>query len=161
MAPFLYLTIIEQQWIVALLLCLFASATDFLDGYLARRLNQTSLFGERFDPFADKIMMTAIYFGLHHVSVIPAYLLFTVIGRDIFLICGSLYVMLKKIYIPLHPLRLSKINTGIQLLLCFWIVSIKALGIFDQLHIITNFFIILTTFTTLISAFQYSKRFIS
>ncbi|CAO4842866.1 MAG: CDP-diacylglycerol--glycerol-3-phosphate 3-phosphatidyltransferase [Holosporales bacterium] len=157
-APFLYLAIVDQQWLVALCLCLFGSMTDFLDGYLARRFHQTSTFGERFDPFADKIMMTAVYFGLYHVSAIPAFLLFAVIGRDIFLIFGSLYIMLKKINIPLHPLRLSKINTGLQLFLCAWIVTIKALGNFDQLTIPTQFFIYLTTLTTLLSGFQYSKR---
>lgn len=157
-APFLYLAIVDQQWLLALSLCLFGSMTDFLDGYLARRFHQTSIFGERFDPFADKVMMTAVYIGLYHVCVIPAFLLLTVIGRDIFLIFGSLYIMLKKNNIPLHPLRLSKINTGLQLFLCAWIVAIKAIGFFDYLQIITQFFIYLTTLTTVLSGIQYSKR---
>lgn len=44
------------HWATALIFAL-ASATDWLDGYLARRLNQTSLFGAFLDPVADKLMV--------------------------------------------------------------------------------------------------------
>ncbi|MEM6467905.1 MAG: CDP-alcohol phosphatidyltransferase family protein, partial [Pseudomonadota bacterium] len=42
---------------VALVLFVLAAATDFLDGYLARRLNQESAFGRMLDPIADKAMV--------------------------------------------------------------------------------------------------------
>jgi CDP-diacylglycerol--glycerol-3-phosphate 3-phosphatidyltransferase len=61
---------------------LFA-ATDWLDGYLARRLNQTSAFGAFLDPVADKILVCAallVLLDLHRVDSVVALI---IIGREI------------------------------------------------------------------------------
>lgn len=47
----------ESAHVVCALLFFFAAFTDFIDGYLARRLQQTSPFGEFFDPVADKLIV--------------------------------------------------------------------------------------------------------
>lgn len=123
-------------------------------------MKQVSLFGERFDPFADKIMMTAVYIGLYQTQLIPTFLFYAVLGRDLFLILGSIYIMRYRKNTPLHPLMLSKINTGLQLLVCAWIVSIKALAfesVSFSMHI-TNIIIFTTFFTTLASGLQYARR---
>lgn len=123
-------------------------------------MKQVSLFGERFDPFADKIMMTAVYIGLYQTQLIPTFLFYAVLGRDLFLILGSVYIIRNLKNTPLHPLMLSKINTGIQLFLCAWMVSIKALS-FENTAIaiqLTPVIIFTTFFTTLASGLQYARR---
>lgn len=67
----------------AALIFTIASITDFLDGYLARRLNQTSAFGAFIDPVADKLLVVVVVIML--VSVYPVTLLATsiIIGREI------------------------------------------------------------------------------
>ncbi|ORT50022.1 CDP-diacylglycerol--glycerol-3-phosphate 3-phosphatidyltransferase [Vibrio sp. qd031] len=71
--------------LLAAMIFLFAGATDWLDGYLARKLNQTSRFGAFLDPVADKVMVAAALLLIteHYSSIwitIPA---MTMIGREI------------------------------------------------------------------------------
>ena len=62
---------------------LLASLTDWLDGYLARRLNQTSAFGAFLDPVADKLMVAAALLILVKLGRADALIAFIIIGREI------------------------------------------------------------------------------
>jgi CDP-diacylglycerol--glycerol-3-phosphate 3-phosphatidyltransferase/cardiolipin synthase len=73
----------HERNMIATLLFAAAAATDWLDGYLARRLNQTSAFGAFLDPVADKLMVAAaliVLLQLHRVDAIVAVI---IIGREI------------------------------------------------------------------------------
>ncbi len=65
--------------------CIFALAaiTDWLDGYLARILNQTSAFGAFLDPVADKLMVAAALVMLIEFDRVGALVAFIIIGREI------------------------------------------------------------------------------
>lgn len=88
----------------ALGLFAFASGTDWVDGYLARKLNQTSALGALLDPLVDKILVTAALAGLTYQGVIPAWSVTVVLSRE-FLITG---------------LRAAAINAGIVLSASIW-----------------------------------------
>lgn len=60
-----------------------AAATDWLDGYLARRLNQYSAFGAFLDPVADKLMVAAALIVLVKLGRADAIIAFIIIGREI------------------------------------------------------------------------------
>ncbi len=60
-----------------------AAATDWLDGYFARKLNQTSAFGAFLDPVADKLMVTAALIMLVEFGRVGALIAFIIIGREI------------------------------------------------------------------------------
>ena len=60
-----------------------AAATDWFDGYLARRLQQTSPFGAFLDPVADKLMVAAALIMLAELERISALVAFIIIGREI------------------------------------------------------------------------------
>ena len=64
---------------------LFAAAavTDWLDGYLARRLNQTSAFGAFLDPVADKLIVAAALILLVELARVSGYIAVIIIGREI------------------------------------------------------------------------------
>ena len=65
LAPVIFICILDTSlYIVALILFIFASFTDYLDGYFARKTNNVSVFGEILDPIADKILIVFIFFGL-------------------------------------------------------------------------------------------------
>lgn len=60
-----------------------AALTDWLDGWLARRWNQTSSFGAFLDPVADKLMVTAALMILLQLSRINALIALVIVGREI------------------------------------------------------------------------------
>lgn len=86
-------------------MCVFAlaSATDCLDGYLARKNNQITSFGKLCDPLADKLMVLSILFCLASDGFLaPAKyeflnngILFTMLIKEFIMMCGSM-VMLRK-----------------------------------------------------------------
>ena len=57
--------------------------TDWLDGYLARKLNQTSAFGAFLDPVADKFLVCACVLVLVHLQRCDAFVALIIIGREI------------------------------------------------------------------------------
>ncbi len=71
-----------QNLVATVLFVLFA-ATDWLDGFLARRLNQTSAFGAFLDPVADKILICASLLVLLEQGRVGALVALVIIGREI------------------------------------------------------------------------------
>jgi cardiolipin synthase len=80
--PDRWLTVTEAN-LVATVLFVAAAITDWLDGYLARRLNQTSAFGAFLDPVADKLMVAAALILLVELARMNAVIAFIIIGREI------------------------------------------------------------------------------
>jgi CDP-diacylglycerol--glycerol-3-phosphate 3-phosphatidyltransferase len=60
-----------------------ASATDWLDGYLARRRRQITWFGQVMDPIADKLLTSAAFISLVQLDLAPAWMVALIIGREI------------------------------------------------------------------------------
>ncbi len=72
-----------NQNLVATLIFAGAAVTDWLDGYLARVLNQTSAFGAFLDPVADKLMVSAALIVLVYLGRLDAPIALIIIGREI------------------------------------------------------------------------------
>ena len=66
----------------ALAIFALASATDWLDGYIARKYNQVTDFGKFMDPLADKCLVTAAMLWFVEVGQMPAWALLLVIVRE-------------------------------------------------------------------------------
>jgi cardiolipin synthase len=80
----------EKSWVsqpnqnlVATVIFTAAAVTDWLDGWLARRLNQTSAFGAFLDPVADKLMVAAALIILVQLGRLDAIIALIIIGREI------------------------------------------------------------------------------
>ncbi|MFN7085551.1 MAG: CDP-diacylglycerol--glycerol-3-phosphate 3-phosphatidyltransferase [Burkholderiales bacterium] len=80
----------EKSWVsdanqnlVATVIFTAAAITDWLDGWLARRLNQTSAFGAFLDPVADKLMVAAALIVLVQIGRVDAIVALIIIGREI------------------------------------------------------------------------------
>lgn len=77
-------TSLEYIKYIALGVYLLASITDYIDGYIARKKNLITNFGKLMDPLADKILVAAGFIMLVPLGIIPAWITFVMIGRDLF-----------------------------------------------------------------------------
>ncbi len=82
---FLWLVLVPKADGLALLVLLVSGITDWLDGYLARRLDQTSKLGQILDPVADRLYILAVVIGLAWRDIIPIWLAFLLPARDLLL----------------------------------------------------------------------------
>lgn len=80
--PDTMVTLPSKNLIATIMFVLFA-ATDWLDGYLARKLNQTSAFGAFLDPVADKFLVCASLLVLVHLNRADVFVGLIIIGREI------------------------------------------------------------------------------
>lgn len=62
---------------------LVAASTDWLDGYLARKLNQVSDFGKFLDPLVDKLLVLAPLLALIELGQVPAWGVFLILAREL------------------------------------------------------------------------------
>lgn len=69
--------------LVATIMFVVFAATDWLDGYLARKLNQVSSFGAFLDPVADKFLVCACVLVLVHLGRADVFVALIIIGREI------------------------------------------------------------------------------
>ncbi len=80
-----YLTDLQAQTrnLIATVLFVVVALTDWADGYLARKLNQTSSFGAFLDPVADKFLVCASLLILVQFNRVGAFVALVIIGREI------------------------------------------------------------------------------
>ena len=72
-----------NQNLLATVLFVVVALTDWLDGYLARKLNQTSSFGAFLDPVADKLMVCSALLVLLELGRVNAFVGLVIVGREI------------------------------------------------------------------------------
>ena len=90
-----------------------ASATDWLDGYLARRLGQVTKMGKLLDPIADKILVTSALIMLVDIGKIASWIAIVIIGRE-FAVTGLRAIASSEgIVIPAETI--GKYKTGAQI----------------------------------------------
>jgi cardiolipin synthase (CMP-forming) len=85
LVPVFLAFIIVGEDALALLVLIVSSITDFLDGFLARRLNQVSRLGQLLDPAADRLYIFAALIGLAWREVLPWWLVAVILARDVML----------------------------------------------------------------------------
>ena len=73
----------RQANVISMWIFILAALTDWLDGYLARRWNQTTSFGAFLDPVADKLMVTAALIVLSEKGLVDPFASLIIIGREI------------------------------------------------------------------------------
>ena len=64
------------------LILLVAAATDWADGFLARRRGQETTLGILLDPIADKLLISAAFISLVQMGLVPAWMVVIIIGRE-------------------------------------------------------------------------------
>jgi len=73
----------REHVLIAAVIFLAASLTDWLDGAIARRTNQVTRLGTMLDPVADKLLVAAALVSLVQVDMVPAWMALVIIGREL------------------------------------------------------------------------------
>ncbi len=102
--------VIAHQDLAALIVLVVASATDYLDGWIARRFHQVSRLGQLLDPAADRLYIFAALIGLAVRDVVPWWLVAVIVGRDVMLAALGI-VLANHGYGPLPVHHLGKVAT--------------------------------------------------
>lgn len=111
--------------LVALVIFVVASLTDFLDGKIARKYNLVTNFGKFMDPLADKILVCAAMIALVEMHRIPAWAVIIIISRE-FIISGFRLIASDN-RVVIAASYWGKFKTTVQMLMvCLMIVNLGA-----------------------------------
>lgn len=99
LAPIIGFAIGYDRYDVALLLLMTSSATDFLDGWIARIWRQESALGSLLDPLGDKVTAAVLATLLAFKGIIPVPLFVLIVTRDFALIVASIFIRIKTLYL--------------------------------------------------------------
>jgi cardiolipin synthase len=86
LVPVFYWLLVTGQDGLALGILIAATASDFIDGFIARRFNQVTRLGALLDPASDRLFIAACVIGLTVRDMIPVPLLIAVLARDVLLL---------------------------------------------------------------------------
>ena len=155
--------LLDYRITIATLFFLIASLTDFLDGYIARKLNLVTDFGKLMDPLVDKILTSAVFIILSKEDMIPAWITITIISRE-FLVTG-LRLLASNQGKVLSADSLGKWKTTSQIIVASYFLTIlgsnepilKYLKFINQ-PMFGNLLIIICTTITVISGWSYLSK---
>ncbi len=149
--PVFVTNLIYRHYFIALLIFIFASITDILDGLIARLTKQQTELGKILDPLADKFILTTSYILFSIYGWIPTWLTISIISRDLIVVIGwfLLYIIH---HMTFNPSLIGKFAITFQFILVAYILlKINFEGIFDKIDIL----IWITALLTIISGLQY------
>lgn len=152
----LYFFIIDKNTTGAIIVVILAIASDYADGYFARRRSEISELGKVLDPFADKVAVALCGIALNIAYGLPLWVVLVIIFRDILILFGSL-ILLGKVHMVVASEMPGKIAvTVISLLLLSYLFEFEPVQppllfltavavVFSFLYYIWKFVKILTT----------------
>lgn len=106
----------------ALVVFFFAAVSDVLDGVTARLFQQRSTLGSFLDPIVDKVLLSTAFVVLGVARIIPLWVMVLVLARDLVVLGGLLFLLVKSRGLDLKPSWWGKIATGAQA--CLVIVAL-------------------------------------
>jgi CDP-diacylglycerol--glycerol-3-phosphate 3-phosphatidyltransferase/cardiolipin synthase len=154
---------IPAHWVNLTATAIFAVAalTDWLDGYLARKLNQTSSFGAFLDPVADKLMVAAALIVLVEFERVGAVVALIIIGREIAISALREWMAGEGQRSSVGVAMIGKVKTAVQmvaiLFLLYWDgIEVANLGMFPT-KLFGQVLIVIAAFLTLLSMAYYLR----
>lgn len=140
----------ENGYLWSGVIFIVASFTDFLDGYLARKYDETTNLGAFLDPVADKVLVFAALILLAESGVIPSWSVILIIGRET-LINGFRLIAIEK-GIVISASYLGKLKTVTQMVSLVLLLFAPALLVFNIIGLVVYWIAVIAT---LISGIEY------
>jgi cardiolipin synthase len=110
LVPVFLALVVTGQDMAALIILIFSSLSDYLDGVIARRFGQITRLGQLLDPAADRLFIFAALIGLAVRDIVPWWLVALIVGRDVLLL-GLGIVLANYGHGPLPVHHLGKVAT--------------------------------------------------
>lgn len=107
---------IPDKTLWGILILAVAALTDKLDGVLARKHNEITEWGKILDPLADKIGIGVVAVVLVMLGLVPLWFVLVLLGRDLLILAGGLYLKKHKSVVPQSNL-LGKWTIGVLALM--------------------------------------------
>ena len=108
--PVFLVLLLTHEYLSALITLVVSSATDFVDGFVARKFNQVSRVGQLLDPAADRLFIFSTLIGLAWGGFVPWWLAGVIIARDVLLLVIGI-MLANHGYGPLPVHHLGKMGT--------------------------------------------------
>jgi len=143
---------ISFKYLFIVIIFMIASFTDFLDGYLARKLDLVTTFGKFIDPLADKLLVMAALLLLADAGLVWTWLVIVILSRE-FIVSGIRLVAVSegKVIAASNLGKYKTASTMIAIILLF----------ISPLYIIGHYLIILALALTVISGYDYLVKNLS
>ena len=157
---------IPISWIIIDIIFIIASITDKLDGYLARKNNQITVFGKFLDPLADKILVLSAMIMLVEMAKLPAWIPIIVLARE-FMVSGYRLVAVEKGGTVISASKWGKLKTVTQMIAI--ILAFLDLNAFGDcftgvlqggdliLNLVVTIMMIIQVIATIFSGYDYMK----
>ncbi len=147
---------LPNQNLVATVIFTLAAITDWFDGWLARKLNQTSAFGAFLDPVADKLMVAAALIVLLQLGRLDAIVALIIIGREITISALREWMAQIGASRSVAVSFAGKIKTVSQMIAIPLLLYDDTIYLFDP-HMAGTWLVYVAAVLTLISMFYYMK----
>ena len=144
--------------LIATVMFVVFAATDWLDGYLARKLNQTSSFGAFLDPVADKFLVCASLLVLVHLQRADVFVALIIIGREIAISALREWMALIGATKSVAVHMLGKVKTTVQMVaIPFLLFDGRLFGVVDT-HVWGTWLIWISAVLTVWSMIYYLQK---
>lgn len=141
--------------LVAMIVFIAASVTDWLDGYLARKNNQITSFGKFMDPLADKMLTTAAFLGLMHYGYVSAWALVIILARE-FMVSGIRMAAAERGVVIAASMwgKFKTVAQMVTIIASILLISIPLMPV-GVTHVVISVMVWVSTGLTLISGIDY------
>ncbi|MFA5999309.1 MAG: CDP-alcohol phosphatidyltransferase family protein [Candidatus Babeliales bacterium] len=138
LTPFIIYSFVQGFWTLGFALFCVAVLTDLVDGFVARKFNQQSRFGQLLDPIADKILLTGVMFTLLTTMQLPIFfslcVWFLIAKEFVLLIGGGLLMWQRRMFIA--PTVLSRFVSLCEIMLVASLLSSKVFNVHFSIAIV-------------------------
>ncbi|MFA5777289.1 MAG: CDP-diacylglycerol--glycerol-3-phosphate 3-phosphatidyltransferase [Parcubacteria group bacterium] len=152
----LFMSNLENRFLIIFILFLLASISDWLDGYLSRKWKVVSDFGKVFDPIFDKILTLIFYFFLFSVAGMPKLIFLLLFLREIFIDGLKNYMLAKGIVTP--AIKSAKFKTFFQIAMIFFALLFLIYPRFYWFQYLAYILGIIAVFLAYYSGWIYIKK---
>ncbi len=146
-------SLLQLEFGMALVWIAVAGFSDGLDGFLAKHYGWQSRLGSILDPLADKLLLVCSFITLTWLGLVPLWLLFAVLIRDLLIVIGGVVFHYTLGRFEMQPSRISKLNTVMQIVFVLAVVFYHGDFAFTPWVIEALSYIVLAT--TVLSGLDY------